>query len=40
MKTLSVAAIRKVYGDEVIYLAGGALLREKSDLVRACRKLL
>lgn len=40
MKLESVPAMRDVYGDDVIYLVGGALLREKSDLVGACQRLV
>ena len=31
--------MRAAYGDTVMYLIGGALLREQSDLVGACRRL-
>lgn len=31
--------MRDAYGDAVMYLIGGALLRERSDLPAACRKL-
>ncbi|WP_233280515.1 RuBisCO large subunit C-terminal-like domain-containing protein [Devosia rhizoryzae] len=40
MKLESVPAMREVYGDDVIYLVGGALLREKVDLPGACRRLI
>lgn len=40
MKLESVPAMREVYGHDVIYLVGGALLREKSDLPSACRRLI
>ncbi|WP_245895394.1 RuBisCO large subunit C-terminal-like domain-containing protein [Devosia submarina] len=40
MKLESVPAMREVYGNDVIYLVGGALLREKSDLPGACRRLI
>jgi len=35
-----VPEMRDAYGDNVMYLIGGALLREKSDLPAACRKLI
>lgn len=35
-----VPEMRDAYGDTVMYLIGGALLREKSDLPAACRKLI
>ena len=31
--------MRATYGDDVIYLVGGALLREQDDLPAACRRL-
>lgn len=31
--------MRATYGDDVVYLIGGALLREKDDLPGACRRL-
>ncbi|WP_276122306.1 RuBisCO large subunit C-terminal-like domain-containing protein [Pararhizobium qamdonense] len=35
-----VPEMRDAYGENVMYLIGGALLREKSDLPAACRKLI
>lgn len=35
-----VPEMRDAYGDAVMYLIGGALLREKSDLPAACRRLI
>lgn len=34
-----VPEMREAYGDTVMYLIGGALLREKADLPSACRRL-
>jgi len=34
-----VPAMRGVYGDDVVYLMGGSLLRQKEDLPGACRAL-
>ncbi|URK85960.1 hypothetical protein LP421_01595 (plasmid) [Rhizobium sp. RCAM05350] len=35
-----VPEMRDAYGETVMYLIGGALLRERSDLPAACRKLI
>jgi ribulose-bisphosphate carboxylase large chain len=32
--------MRATYGRDVIYLIGGALLRDKGDLVGACQRLV
>ena len=39
MSLESVPAMRNVYGEDVIYLVGGALLRQKSDLIGASQRL-
>lgn len=39
MTLARVPEMRAAYGDDVIYLIGGALLREQADLPAACRRL-
>ena len=39
MTLARVPEMRATYGNDVIYLVGGALLRERDDLPGACRRL-